>query len=529
MKKMPLIFAALIFAAAAGAQPRPDLIARIHFAGAEAISADPNRLAFTNLFSSAEARALESQTLDKLSRAPGVRFKSKMAAGAGDGAAQLRPLLDDLLKSEWVLEMSDATNGSPEYALAIRLNDERAQLWSKNLAALLQNWTGIGISQDKSGIWELQKHQPPNLFRFSRSGPWVLIDCGQDKLSLGGEILEPFLKTRPVVAETNWLTADLNWPRLAQIFPALAEFDFPKIQMQAVGRGGKLQLTGRLALAQPLPLPEQWRLPASSIRQPLDGFTAARGVAPWLAKQPWMRPLELQPQPDQLFIWSLARIPFETFAAEPVPDARAALAQLNQQLSADDNWQRQFINLFKFTMTNDEISWRGLPFITPFVQAAREPAGDFLVGGFFPNVGQSRPLPPELSAALSPPNLVYYHWEVTGERLKELPQLSQLVLLLTQHQQLDGQSVAAKWLDRIGPALGSSITEVTQTAPDELAFKRTAPAGLTAIELLLFANWLEAPQFPAFDLRLPPPRVRPGQRPFNLLSTPPTAPLPANP
>jgi hypothetical protein len=138
-------------------------------------------------------------------------------------------------------------------------------------------------------------------------------------------------------------------------------------------------------------------------------------------------------------------------------------------------------------------------------------------------------LPPELSAALSPPNLVYYHWEVTGERLKELPQLSQLVLLLTQHQQLDGQSVAAKWLDRIGPALGSSITEVTQTAPDELAFKRTAPAALTAIELLLFANWLEAPQFPAFDLRLPPPRVRPGQKPFNLLSTPPPAPAPANP
>jgi hypothetical protein len=87
--------------------------------------------------------------------------------------------------------------------------------------------------------------------------------------------------------------------------------------------------------------------------------------------------------------------------------------------------------------------------------------------------------------------------------------LSQLVLLLTQHQQLDGQSVAAKWLDRIGPALGSSITEVTQTAPDELAFKRTAPAALTAIELLLFANWLEAPQFPAFDLRLPPPAPAP--------------------
>ena len=64
-------------------QPQPDLIARIHFAGAEAISADTNHLAFTNLFCSAEARALESQTLDKLSRAPGAWFKSKLAARRG--------------------------------------------------------------------------------------------------------------------------------------------------------------------------------------------------------------------------------------------------------------------------------------------------------------------------------------------------------------------------------------------------------------------------------------------------------------
>ena len=109
MKKMPLIFAALMLAAAVGAQPQPDLIARIHFAGAEAISTDMNRFTFTNLFYSAEARALASQTLDKLSRAPGAWFKSKLPPGAGDGAAQLRPLLDDLLKSEWILEMRDTT------------------------------------------------------------------------------------------------------------------------------------------------------------------------------------------------------------------------------------------------------------------------------------------------------------------------------------------------------------------------------------------------------------------------------------
>jgi hypothetical protein len=519
MKKSSLIFAALILAMIAKLPAQPDLIARIHFAGADQISADPNRLAFTNLFCSAEARALESQTLDRLSRAPGVWFKPKLAAGAGDGAAALRPLLDDLLKSEWILEMRDPSNGPPEYALAVRLNDERAQLWSKNLAAILQSWTGIGISPDNSGNWELKKHLPPDLLQFSRSGDWVVMDCGQDQLSLREQILPA--PAKPLMAETNWLSADLDWPRLAQIFPALQEFDFPKIQMQAVGRDGNLRLTGKLALAQPLPALENWRLPAASIRQPLASFTAVRGAGPWLVKQPWMRPFEIQPQPDQLFIWALARNPFQTFSAEPVRDAKAALGQLGQRLSGNPLLQNHFMNPLAVTMTNGEISWLGMPFIEPTVQAVREPAGDFLVGGLFPNTAKARPLPPELLAALNQPKLVYYHWEMTAERLKELPQLSQLLLLLTRHEQLDGQSAAAKWLDRVSPALGSSVTEVTQTAPDEFAFQRTAPGGLTALELLIFANWLEAPKFPALDLRLPPPRVRPAQKPFKLLTTPP--------
>jgi hypothetical protein len=521
MKNMSLLIAVMVLAAAVKSPAQIDLIARVHFAGADQISADTNHLAFTNEFCSAEARALESQTLDKLAHTPGAWFKSKLPPGAGDGTAQLRPLLDDLLKSEWIFEIRDATNGSPEYALAVRLGKERAELWSKNLAALLQSWTGIGIRQDKPGDWELKKDEPPNLFGFSRAGDWIVMDCGQDKLPLREQILPA--AARPPDADTNWLTADLNWPRLAQLFPALAEFDFPKIQMQVAGRNGNLRTTGKLTLAQPLPPLEKWRLPASVIRQPLVSFTAVRGAGPWLSKQPWMRPFEIEPQPSQLFIWALAQIPFETLIAAPVPDATAALAQLYQRLSASAGWRSQFMSPFKLAMTNNEISLVGMPWITPFVQGVHEPAGDFLLAGFFPNVGQKRPLPPDLSASLNQPNLVYYHGEATGDRLKELPQFSQLLLLLTRHQQLDGESAAAKWLDHIGPALGSTVTEATQTAPDELAFKRTAPGGLTAVELLAFANWLEGPRFPAFDLRLLPP-VRPDQRPFNMISTPPAHP-----
>jgi len=96
-------------------------------------------------------------------------------------------------------------------------------------------------------------------------------------------------------------------------------------------------------------------------------------------------------------------------------------------------------------------------------------------------------------------NLVYYHWEITAERLKLLPQLTQLALMVTRHRQLDAQSAAGKWLAAVGPTLGNSVTEVTQTAPNQLTFVRKASGGLTAVELTALANWLETPNFPGCD------------------------------
>ncbi len=78
------------------------------------------------------------------------------------------------------------------------------------------------------------------------------------------------------------------------------------------------------------------------------------------------------------------------------------------------------------TMTNSEIDWSGLPFVAPSLQAVHEPAGDFLFAGVFPNGPKNKPPPPELFKQLGQPNLVYYDWEITAERLKLLPQLTQL-------------------------------------------------------------------------------------------------------
>jgi len=492
----------------AKAAPPPDLIARIHFAGAEQISADTNSTAFTNFFCSAEAQALREQTLNKLSHFPYTWFKSRLAAGANEGAKQLCPLLDDLLKSEWILEIRDTTNGAPESALAIRLNASRAQLWQENLAGVLQSWTHLPARKTSNG-WLLKKDLPPNLVRFVRAGNWVILSCGENELPLSDGIVRRVLaEKRPAPVERNfWLTVDLDWPRLARWFPPLQEFDFPGIELQFIGHDGDLWANGKFTLAQPLPPLEKWRMPTNVIHQPFVSFTMVRGIGSWLERQSWARPFEIQPAPDQFFIWTLPQIPFQTFIATPVENATNAIRELGKNLAVAFNTRLQQLMLGSIQpATNDaRIDWRGLPpFVAPFAQAVREPGGDFLLVGLFPYWPDTNPLPPELRLQFSRTDLLYYHWEITAARLPQVLNVCQLALMLAQRQQLDVRSAAGKWLHRIGPTLGSTVTEITQTAPNELSFRRKSRGGLTAVELVALANWLEGTNFPGCDLRLPP-------------------------
>jgi hypothetical protein len=401
-------------------------------------------------------------------------------------------------------------------ALAIRLNAGRAQLWQASLKNVLEVWTGMSAEKTQDG-WELKKHLPPNVIRCVRVGDWVVFGWGQDKLLLNDELVRRVLaEKRPAPAETNnWLTADLDWPRLARWFPSLNPFDLPETRWQAVGHDGNLHVDGQLIFLQPLALTlDKWRLPTNTIHQPFNSFTAARGIAPWLEKQSWAQPYEISPVPNQVFIWELDRpllqnfVVVPVFVAVPVPDGKKALDELEQKMSANTNWQSHFMAPLTMERTNNQISWIGLPFIVPKLESLHEPSGDLLLGGVFPNGPRSKPLPPALLLRLAQSNLVYYHWEITAERLKQLPQLTQLALMVTQHRQFDAQSAAGKWLDRVGPTLGNTVTEIMQTAPNELSFTRKAPGGLTAVELIALANWLEAPNFPACDLRLPPPKFK---------------------
>jgi hypothetical protein len=275
--------------------------------------------------------------------------------------------------------------------------------------------------------------------------------------------------------------------------------------LQVAGHNGNFEVSGKLFLAQPLPALPAWQFPANTVHGPLISLTAARGISTWLKQQPWVVAMGLHELPDQVFTWASPQIPFQTYAALPLASAPAALPALGRSLDGflhggvDSPYQNVTLQA-----TNEHVAVLGLPMMAPYFEARREPAGEYLLGGFISNV-PDKPVTPTMLAWQGEPGLVFYHWENTAERLKTSPQFYQMLLAVSRLQQLALTTRAGKWLNDLAPSLGTTTTKAFETAPNEVTFTRSAPAGLTAVELVAFGSWLEAPNFPGCDLRLPAP------------------------
>ena len=113
MKKFLIVYTAMLAVLGVhAALPQPDLIAQIHFAGGDKISAGSGYSAFTNEFSSIEALALRKQVADKLAPWLAGWIQAKQGIPVTDAAAKLLPVFDDLQSSEWFLEARASQDGN---------------------------------------------------------------------------------------------------------------------------------------------------------------------------------------------------------------------------------------------------------------------------------------------------------------------------------------------------------------------------------------------------------------------------------
>jgi hypothetical protein len=510
--------------------PSPDATIQVHWLGKRQMQLQMGSFYLMRLWQLPASGTLEAKTLNRLSAAP-ARWLAAPPDRAQLAAGILDQALKDVVLDECYWEVRQPAHQPAELAFAIRLDDaERVGLWETNLANITGLLTGTWPAPLTSGVhgWSLQRTNPPLYLQFLRVNDWAVVGAGTASNALFSEITDRIRRyTDPFAAKssTNWLEADLKLSRLPDPLARLWHLsgNSPDLSLAIGGDGANVLTSGQLSFPEPLPLElEPWTIPTDLIPEPLDSFTAVRGLRPWLSSSEILHELPLAAPPDQYYFWALSGKSAQAFFAAPWPEASNQVNRLTDYLLQTCNPWLTARGYVKFEPLPDGngVAWGNLSAIRPFFRFVNTASGDMIFGGMLPdttpgtntlnNIYQ-RPAPARLfNDLLSQTNLVYYDWELTGPRVQPCLYLGQVARVVSRHVELPPDCASVQWLQAIQPRLGPCTTTIARTGPNQLVLFRKSTLGFTGAELQLLADWLESPQFPfGFYSLLTPPAGHP--------------------
>ena len=502
-----------------------DVLAGYHFVGTAPLANNSNASKLREIWALPETRKFEEQTLQKLAHAPKVFYGGSINAEQDErGAALLRPLLDDLIRSESFLQVRGPGIEQAEWTLLAQLAPDRLKAWSAALSELTRLWNlGAPSASALEGFAasEVKRSAAPNLLRWAEAGQWFVLGVGQDNLPAVVEAARQIKAGgRPIPAlTTNWLETELNLPRLGSALDLSDAIKWPHAKLTIAGDGENLRSKIRMVFPEPVTGPlDPWQIPTNIINEPLISFTAARGISPWLTNCAMLQQLELTPAPNELFFWAQGHITFQSFVAFPLKDAAVKLERAGHRASSlfGTNWQSRGLTQIAWQTNNQQLLWR-LPYAAPFLKPAAFKGRELVLGGLFPPSPLTNPPPAELLSQLtSQPKLVYYDWEITQTRLTSWRVLAQLFAMIAGKSQFTTNTAGLPWMIAVERKLGNTATEITADSPAEWSLVRKSHIGFTGIELVALARWLESTNFPKLSFELPP------ERPVQAASTPPS-------
>jgi hypothetical protein len=500
----------------------PDAVARVHWAGKKRVAGDPNSSALMSIWKMPESERVLAQTLDKLAIAPWHPWTTNSAPITNYSelvsnlapASSLRPLLDDLVQEESYLEIRKPAGQSAEIVLAVRLANQRAALWASNLATITTShqWPFAGSIES------------------FRSGDWTFVGLLQDPKSTNALLGE--WRTRAAAgnfhpptsggATNSWLETDLDLKGLSDVFALDWKLpqNSPKISIAINGEGGNVHTKARCNFPEPLRIVlDEWTVPTNVMHDPLTSFTAIRGIGTWLGSLKAWNDWQMGPAPNQVYFWAQGSMPVLTYCAAAVPDPASEVRRVTELLMEKANLYltTNGMGTLEPKTNTPGMAWMGVPFATPFIESTVPSGGGFILGGLNPIAGNTNlEAPASLLAQFSGrTNLVYYNWELTGQRLQSLLYISQLFRMVCGKAQLTTNEATIGWLKSAPALFGNSATMGAQTGPNQLSFTRVSTVGLTGAEIHLLADWLESPHFPSglYTFLTPPPSPHQRQRP----------------
>jgi hypothetical protein len=486
-----------------------------HYAGRAHLPTGTNAARFREIDAMPATAELRAELSAKLAAAAVPFWRADLPAGATDQSALLKPLLEDFWVAEAMVEVRGAA-GKTDSVLAIELSDARAQIWDRNLRQVMAAWKlGAPAELTVEGFkgWGVKRAQAPNTFQYFRAGRWVVLGLGQDRLAQLPALLAEAKKSgRPVVPLTNdFLELAMDLPGLRPWAPVLAKWPLPPVTLSMSPRGDAVRTEAKFEYSGKIPWTfEPWKIPTNIVSEPLTSFTLGQGIAPLLKQVPGITGAGLSPLPNQFCLWGINQEQCRMFFTVPVADGTNAIRQMATKLpvffkSLLTNSQGQFL----YVSNRAELILGGVPFIVPMLRPEKNGRDDFLFGAIFPPSPKPVPPPDELYAQVrGRNNLIYYDWEITEQRLTHAKQFYQLLSIVNGTRLPGTNTVSKRWLSAIGPKLGNTVTEITQTSPQELALVRKSHVGFTGFELATLSAWMDSPGFPlTFELPGPVARV----------------------
>lgn len=491
-----------------GAASADPLVLRAHFAGTTALLADPGAKKLKELWTLPSSASFRNEIVDRVSQLPPHYFGVKTT----NGAALVRPLLEDVLAQESFLEF----RATPEFVIAAKLSDARAKVWDENLRQLAGAWKfarPTALNADGFNGWEIKRSEAPQVLRVGRVGAWTVVTTGPEKLPLGTEVINKLrtggkLSTQPVSASGAWLAGDLNVAQLRGWLPVLANLDnLPTAHFALSNRAEYVRTFATLDFAKPHGWkPEPWLVPTNNIYDPVSSFLVLRGIAPIFESIPTLRKIGWSPTPNQLTGWSMRDVPFQFCYATPSRDVSNQLKRVAPAVQkAVFGEHPKLTGSFSQSTNSPELFWVGLPMATPTLSVLRKNP-NFLSFEMFPTPVMRTLAPRELFEQLSREKLVMYDWEITQDRIPNWRQYYQLTEITTGRALTSFESPAGKWARDIQTRVGETVTEVTATSPTQMTLVRKSHLGLNAFEIMTLSRWMESVSFPRFGTFLPEPR-----------------------
>ena len=477
-------------------------VLRAHFAGIDNLAKREDAKTLRSVWQLKQTQTFRNEALDKLAK--------RLSDGNAESDATVRKLLPDLGMGEMFLDISQG-DSRPDIVLITAMNKERGELWTQSLRRLATQRGGETLEQLVAGFtgWRVD-YENGHAHGFGYAEGWLLFGSGLGTLNHLKKAAERIADTgRPFAADVE---NDLSLTVDANALPGV-------IRNLLANAASVVRITSHLkednfyskvVVEFDEPLPDNapgWEIPTRTITEPLASFTAARGFGLAVAR-PILSPLGLDAANDQFYAWSQARTKFQSFFSLKVDEPVARIADLAKRA---DNFRKpggqgeKFIGKIEHNPKKPAITWGNVPLFAPYITVGNSDDNGYLVGGVFPPDPIKKPIPQELlNEFINKDNLVYYNWEITGQRLEKWNLLIQFAAILSdRREQLVNNTSGIAFLAALVPKLGNTITDAISDS-NRLTITRKSHLGLSALELALLTRWIDNPRFPTPTLEWPP-------------------------